>query len=364
MPAAPRQKRFAVSLPGFVARGTTGLRTGVVNFLDILLRGYTPLILWNHPLVGVIFCLFLFLFDPWAAIAGLLGSGTATTVAIYVLKVDPGITRYGIFGINGFFTGLAWTAYMTATPALLPLLLFAAMLSALVTQGLFRLFSARLGLPVLILPFMIACWLTFPLARLFPWAEMGPFLRASPWWQSVEEGLGSWLPAILENFSRGLSELLFQNGLLVGLGIFALWLFRARLPALGALCVGLTAPAVLAFLGGPPPGSGLGVWAMTNGALTAFALGGTFLRPTISAFACALAGGVGAAWLTHAAFPLFVWLQVPIFVAPFVTVTLCFLALIHFPPGRVDLRRFGLVPVPLAEIGTPEEVLRLRRPPR
>jgi urea transporter len=337
-----------------------------VNFLDILLRGYTPLILWNHPALGAAFGLFLFLFDPWAGAAGLLGNGTATAVAIYGFRVGPEVTRYGIFGANGFFTGLAWAPYVAATPFLAVFLVLAAALSALATRLLFRTFTLRFGLPVLILPFMIACWLTFPLARFLPRGSLGPYpiLRAPSWWQPVEETIMTFLPASMENLSRGLSWLLFQDGLLVGLGIFAAWLLRARLPALGALGVALTAPAVLAALGGPLPGTGLGIWAMTNGALTAFALGGAFLRPTLPAFACALMGGLGAAWLTHAALPLFIWLELPIFVAPFVTVTLLLLALIHRRPGSMVPRRIGLVPIPLVEIGTPEAALRLRRPRR
>ncbi len=327
---------------------------------DTPFRGYTFLLLWNHPLVGAALCLGLFLVNPWAGAAALLGNAVATAVAVYVLGVKPELTRYGLFGGNGMFVGLALGVYLPSTPALLGLVVPLAALASLLTLTLFRGLSLRLQLPVLVLPFLIVGWLAAPLIRGLPIAPAFSIVDHLPLWAALESGARGFLPAPFVGFFRGLSEMLSQDSVLLGVSIFASWLPRARVPAFAALAGFIVSWAALPSLGGPLPGSDLGVWAGTNGALAALCLGGIFLRPTISALLYALLGAVGATWLTVLIFPVFVRLGLPIFAAPFIVVALLLLFVSHLSGRWVNARKSGLAPVPLAEVSVPEDFFKER----
>lgn len=331
---------------------------GALAFGETLFRGYTFLLLWNNPLVGLALCLGLFLVNPWAGVASLVGNAVATAVAVYILEVEPELTRYGLFGGNGMFAGLACEVYLPANPALLGLVVLVASLASLLTFSLFRVLSLRLELPVLVAPFLLAGWLVAPAVLAFPIAPAPSIIENLPWWVGLEGVARGILPAPLVGFFRGLSEVLYQDSILLGAAIFAAWLPKARVAAFVALAGFIAAWAALPRLGGPLPGSELGVWASTNGALAALCLGGVFLRPSVSALLYALLGALGAAWLTILIFPAFVRLGVPIFVLPFVAVVLVFLLASHVRGRWLDALKAGLAPTPLAEVSVPENIAR------
>ncbi|MBI4285461.1 MAG: urea transporter [Chloroflexi bacterium] len=336
---------------------------GARSFGGFLLNGYSFMLFWNRPAVGAGLAVILFLLNPWAGATGLLGNAVATAVARYVLKVRTGLIRYGLFGANGMFVGLAWAVFLPAGLTWLVLPLALAALSAVVTYLLVNTLSLRLSLPVLVIPFVLVTWLLFGVSQFLPGAYTWRPVLLSPWWANIEDGISAWLVAPLSGFFDGLGQLLYANSLVLGAVIFAVWLARARLPALAAFLGYLTSWAALELFGGANIDPGVRSWASVNGALTGFCLGGVFLSPSIASFIYGALGAAGAAWLTTLALPALAALHFPVLVSPFLAVTVLLVLLIGLPLTGVAARKLGLVRIPLAHIGHPGCPRKKRRPP-
>ena len=159
-------------------------------------------------------------------------------------------------------------------------------------------------LPVLSLPFVLACWLG---ALASPWRDAlsglhDPFGAAS--------GL---LPATAEGFFTSLGWLFLVPYPIAGALLFAGLLVASRYLALLALAGYAAGQAALALSGSV----GADLYGF-NYMLAAMALGGIFSVPSRTGFAMAVAGGALAAWLALALGTVLQPLQMPLLTLPFI----------------------------------------------
>ncbi|WP_166364770.1 urea transporter [Pseudomonas akapageensis] len=200
-------------------------------------NGYTGLIL----LGGV------FLSSPRAGLAALLGLFTSTGLA-WAMGAERGLVLIGVYGFNGFFSGLAVASFLEPIPGLWLVVAIGGALAAVLTTALRRLLG-RWQLPVLSAPFVCVMWLILLLAIQFDGlahaADPLPGLAqrwlaasARPWWELLtnEQGIAS---VLLNGTLRGVSQIFCQDDPLVGLifliGLLASSARAATLAAAGAL---------------------------------------------------------------------------------------------------------------------------------
>ncbi|MCB9793138.1 MAG: urea transporter [Alphaproteobacteria bacterium] len=130
--------------------------------LDATLRSYARVIFARRRAVGALLLLAT-LSTPAIGLAGLLGSALATSVAL-LLGMDRALAREGVYGLNGLLTGLVLGAFLAPSLQLLALAPALALLVVLIHVSLGTALQYHLRLPVLSLPFVLACWLSLAAA--------------------------------------------------------------------------------------------------------------------------------------------------------------------------------------------------------
>ncbi|MFB8787778.1 MAG: urea transporter, partial [Potamolinea sp.] len=78
----------------------------LLDFVNATLRGISQVIFVNNPLSGLLILTAMFIQSPWLGVMSLVGTATATLMAI-ALKANQGAIQNGIFGLNGMLVGAA-----------------------------------------------------------------------------------------------------------------------------------------------------------------------------------------------------------------------------------------------------------------
>lgn len=254
----------------------------VLGFVDALLRGIGQVMLQNSPLTGLIFLIGLFVGGWQFGVYGLLGTA-ASTLAARWLGVPDSAVQAGLYGYNGTLVGVALVFYLTDN-LLLPVYVLLGGIVATVAAAAIGNFMFTWKVPALTGPFVVTTW--FFALGIYGMSEVGAGVNSSPpALPALASGgravLGA--GAIVDGFFKGVSEVFFQNSVLVG-GLFLLGLFvSSRIDCLmGAVgsAVGLAAGWAL---GVDADSLALGLMGY-NAVLTMIALAGLFYileRPSI-----------------------------------------------------------------------------------
>ncbi|MBI3953757.1 MAG: urea transporter, partial [Chloroflexi bacterium] len=332
-------------------------RTPAWDFADTLLRGWAAGVFWDRPAVGLAVLLLVFL-DPWAGATSLMASAAATAVAM-ALKIHPSLLKTGLYGLNGALVGLVATWYVPAHPFLLPVVAVAAALSVPLTSLWIGKVSIKTQLPVLTVPFLLVSWALFAALRPLEPALSSSLYYQLGWTSRLEGYIWDALPGDIILFLRSLSWLFFEDSAILGAAAFGLLVLRSRVAGLFALMgylVGLTSARSL-VPGIHAQAPLLEMVVAFNAAFIAVCLGGFFLRFTWTAAPYALLGaGVGSVVAVGLA-PFAAAARLPLLNAPFLLVTLLFLALARSRP--LNLRKADIEALPLDRVSTPESTLDL-----
>src|SRR5262245_5401272 len=234
----------------------------------------------------------------FAGVLGVIGAILAEVVG-RTLSASKILNEGGLIPLNGYFAAMAVGAFFPLGAATTALAVAAAALAAVLTIVLHRT-SAIWGLPVLVLPYVMAfaaVWLICPQVS---WCAAAPSpLPAVAWPATLEEIVIFASKAC----GAGLAELVFSRSPWVGLGVFmALALFdwrAAGLAALGAACGTLTAigfglPASLISIGLYGFGSALTALALRRGTVRCGWVA-TVAAASATAVATAILGTLGTA---------------------------------------------------------------------
>jgi urea transporter len=277
-----------------------------------VLRAYSNILFVDRPAIGLAFLFGTFWF-PNVGLAGLIGAATGMAVG-YSLRLP-----YATSGVNVYsslLVGLSLGAFYRVDLKLTILIILSAALTVLLAASL-RDVLWRIGhLPVLSLPFVIVALTTALAASSYGGLNLYFEPSALP-----PAYFGNWL----DSFFASLGSVYFSPHPLVGALLFAGILMQSRYLAL--LCfAGFACGAFVFTAMAIDPSPGLLAWTGFNFALTAMAIGGVFLVPSLAAFFLALAASCASAVVTAALSRLFIVYSLPVMAAPFLLTTLTVLA--------------------------------------
>lgn len=280
-----------------------------------LLNGCAEILFLSGPAAGLILVTISFL-NPRVGLGGLV----SVAAALLFARLGGIQGRFGVSGAyvyNPMLTGLCVGFLLGIQPLGLFVAAAAGVLAFAVSVALNGIFADYLRLPALSLPFVIISallWLAFP----------GPgavhtgtgLVQAAAAWQ--------WLPPWIDGMLTSLGAILFTPHPAAGLAIAVLVLRHSRILfalAVGGYLIGTTVSQILA-------GGEADVFTDLdhfNHMLTAMALGGVFLVPSLRSYAVAAVAVVVSGLLLIAAQPISVHTGVPVFTLPFNLITLTFL---------------------------------------
>ncbi|MFA4835670.1 MAG: urea transporter [Dehalococcoidia bacterium] len=328
-------------------------RNGFVEFVDIILRGYSQIFFCNNPLIGLVFLVVSFYY-PLGGVFGIIGSACANMTAMF-LHVDRPLIRTGIFGVSGSLIGFAWAIYLTPSIFLVALLVPAAAFSSLLLLALLATISRKLNLPALSFPFVIIGWMIIMAMRqlddLHPiWLGL---LKPVDAVAQAEESVRNFMPDFGNTFFQTMSSILFQESTLVGIIVFLAILSYSRISALFAIIGGVIGATFVEMSAGT--GDSGDIIIQFNCVLTAIALGGFFVVFNLRSSLYALLAVVICGVIGMAADSFYDKTDLPLLALPFNMVTLLFLYLLW--SGFIDTKKSGLHPVPLHLAGNPEKSL-------
>ena len=277
-----------------------------------VLRAYSNILFVDQPLLGLAFLGGTFWF-PNVGLAGLLGAAVGMSVG-YALALP-----YATSGVNVYsslLVGLSLGAFYALDLNLTILIVLSAALTVLLAASL-RDVLWRIGhLPVLSVPFVIVALTTALAASSYGGLSLYQAPSALP-----PEYFGNWFDA----FFASLGSVYFSPHPLVGVLLFAGILLQSRYLAL--LCLTGFACGEFVFTAmAVDPSPGLLAWTGFNFSLTAMAIGGVFLVPSLPAFFLAMAAASASAVVTAALSRLFIVYNLPVMAAPFLLTTLTVLA--------------------------------------
>ncbi|MBE0622043.1 MAG: urea transporter, partial [Burkholderiales bacterium] len=266
---------------------------------EALLRAYAAVLFCDSPRVGAWFMLLTWC-SPRAAAAGLFGLACAALWARAFSLSAAGAPHL----VNGLLAGLFMGAFYPFDWQLAAWLAGVSLFVTLSAHWFAALLWRAGKLPVLSLPFVLACWLV---------------ALASPWRDAVSGlhdpfGAASYLlPAATDGFFTSLGWLFLVPYPLAGALLFVGLLVASPYLALLALAGYVAGQAALALSGSV----GADLYGF-NYMLAAMALGGIFSVPSRAGFAMAAAGGALAAWLALAFGAALQPLHLPLLTLPFI----------------------------------------------
>jgi urea transporter len=317
---------------------------------SIVASSYGVVLFSAKPLPSILFLAATF-YDPFAGLLGLLGSTSANAVAFF-LHTDRAYVRAGVFGVNGVLVGLGLGLYLPRVPETFALTIVGGALSAILAAGMLSVLSRRRQLPILSLAFVITTWTLLLAARAFILDQPDIPSGSAGIPAALEDAIRSALPESATRLISAFSFTMFQKNMIAGMMILIGILIASRLSVLlgiGGAIVGLW---TYVFLGGDPDSS-TAIMVMLNSILIAIALSGFFIAPALSSIVYGLFGLIIGVIITVALQLVLKPVGLPVLVAPFNIVTLMLLYPLHSP--ILYSSRIGLLPIPLHEIGTPEE---------
>lgn len=267
--------------------------------IDALLRAYAAVLFCDSPRAGAWFMLLTWC-SPRAAAAGLFGLLCAALWARAFSLSAAGAPHL----VNGLLVGLFMGAFYPFDARLAASLVGLSLFVTLCARWLAVLLWRAGRLPVLSLPFVLACWLG---ALASPWT-----LASSEFHDPFGAATGM-APAALEGFFTALGWLFLVPYPIAGALLFAGLLVASRYLALLAVAGYVSGQIALALSGRAGPD----LYGF-NYMLAAMALGGVFSVPSRAGFVVAAAGGALTALLALALGAALQPMHLPVLTLPFI----------------------------------------------
>lgn len=334
-------------------------RRPVLAFIDSCLRGVGQVALMNNPLTGLLILVALFLADLQLGLMAAIGL-LASTLTAYLLRLDRGRIRAGLYGYNGLLVGAALATFLA--PRWGGAIFIAAIVVAaastilwVATAAVARVFE----MPPLTFPFNFVTipflWASFASTRIGRGPGLGERALAAPIdpvLRALETGAGGIdAAALLNALLRGISQLFLADSLVAGILILVGILICSRIAGVMALLGSAIGGLIGLAIGADGFEIYHGLWGY-NSFITAVAIGGFFLVPTWRSVTYGLAAAVAAALLNGALMVVMGSWGVPSLTLSFCITTVAFLLIRDATPL--------LHPVPLPLTTTPEEHRALR----
>ncbi len=322
-------------------------------FWQGLRNSYTQIFFSNHKILGFLL-IFVTLFDLNAGISGLIAVSVTNTAA-YLMGLNRQQIIHGLYGFNSLLVGLGLGLYFQPGWSYLIILIFASLLTLLVTVSLAGVLG-KYGLPYLSLPFLAGIWIVMLSTReithldisergIYTLNEMYvlggmPMLRIYDWFDHL-----NWAEPIKIYF-RSLGAIFFQYHLFAGLVIAFGILLWSRLAWLLSV-IGFVA----AYLFYQVVGANINELGYTyigfNYILTAIAIGGFFVVPSVYSILWVILSIPLLAFISISGNTILAPLQLSVLSLPFNIVVIMFLYVFKLrerfydKPGLVYVQQFN-----------------------
>ena len=302
--------------------------SGIMRFVDRLLRGIGQVMFQDNPLSGLLFFIAI-AWGSWAggvpqvAIGGLVALVAGTLTAQW-LRVDESELNAGLFGFNAYLVGLALPTFMTPSLLLWFYVVFGGAVSVVIMLALVKVFKTW-SVSVLTAPFVLITWLLLLGTNAFSGLQ-GSALPPAGVIVPIDPSASN--PLQLVDFLQGLLTSISQV-FLKGHGPAALLLLAglavSSIPAAVFAVVGAAIGLIVAHaLGAESQLITAGLLGF-NPVLTAIALGAVFYRPSVRVVIYALFATVLSVIVQGAMIAAMTPFGIPTLTAAFVLVTWLFL---------------------------------------
>ncbi len=306
------------------------------HFISSIFNSYSQVFFSTHRPFSILIIIVSF-FDIYAGLAGFLAVLT-TSLAAFLLNFDKPTIAKGFYGFNSLLVGLGIGIYFSFTWYLLLIIILAALFTFFISVAMQGVIG-KYNLPYLSIPFLFALW-TFMLATknfdalgisergIYTLNELysvgGNFLVGiHEYIQSIA------LPNIFRVYFISLSAILFQYSLLSGI-IIAIGLLLYSRIAFSLSLIGF----FVAYLFYHLIGANITVidysYIGFNYILTAIALGGFFLVPSLRAYLWMAVLIPIVAILTISLNYVLIEFKLPVYSLPFNIIVLLFIYILKF----------------------------------
>lgn len=288
-----------------------------------MLRGAGQVMFQQSALSGALFIAALMsgahlMGRPSVALGAALGLIASTLVSALSRRDDAGVDQ-GLHGFNGLLVGAGVMTFLAPSAHTWGLVVALGALSEVVGHALARILRGT-GAPGLTFPFVLTTWCAVGAATSL--SALRPAAPAvAPYGALAFDGYMGWMGDVI---LLGNAQVFLLDSRVAGVLVIAALLAGSPRAAAWAI-VGATLGAGVALLLGAPPGAvRAGLWGFSP-ALTAVALGATFLEPTVRGAATTLAAIAATVFVQAALARALTPMDLPVLTAPFVLTTWLFL---------------------------------------
>lgn len=258
------------------------------QFILCNFRGIGQVCFMGNAMTGLLFfvaiCYFAVTSQDIALIWGVVIGVAVANLTAMLLRYDLDALKQGLYGFNGALIGLTLPTFLVSSSAIWFSLIFAAILTTIITEGFTYLLSKSYGIPGSTGPFVITAWLFMSAAYSFGHLHIDAL--SHPTLALDYDGGFSAFPHFMqffEIFFKNIAQIFLLNSAVSG-AIILLGIFIASAPAAIAASLGSMLSIFVAFaLGADPDFVKEGLYGFSP-VLTAMALGVIFLQPSVTVF--------------------------------------------------------------------------------
>jgi len=249
------------------------------QYFNAVFNGYSEIFFLRNHRVGILLFAVILL-RPSIALTGVV-SVIAAYLFARLISMGPEFLNFGFYTYNPLLVGMAVGYLFSPAPEVILFLIFAGILTFIITIVMNSIFSAYLRLPVLSLPFVIVSSMVYLASSHYSNFDMASL---SPY---VAENLDPGLPVWLSGYFKSLGMIFFMPRVLPGLIIAGMLLASSRILFLLSVAGYYTGTFITALM------TGSLTHALTNMnhfnfILTAMTVGGIFLIPSLKSYMLAL----------------------------------------------------------------------------
>ncbi len=300
------------------------------NIKDGIVNSYNQVFFSDNKWFGLLLIIASFV-NVNAGISGLCAVFFSLLIAT-VLGFNPTYIKSGSYTFNVLLVGFTMGVYFCYSPAFFVILFFASALTFLISVWLSS-YTAKYSLPVLSLPYMLSIWILFLGIKTFTIIKLnqnGTDTFNTLWgtvnlsFEGLHKEFDSWMitPLIVSYF-KAMGAIFFQNNILPGIFITIGLLLYSRiafsLSVIGFVCGYL----FYHFFQGNVSSADFHIVAI-NYILSAIAIGGFFLIPSISSYLLVVACTPVISFIINALGKFLEPYNIPLYSLPFT----CFVLLL------------------------------------
>ncbi|MCF8226489.1 MAG: urea transporter [Bacteroidales bacterium] len=314
----------------------TKSRENTGYFLSSILNSYSQVFFSTNKTFAVILLLVTF-YDIYAGLAGLFSVVITSSVA-FILNLNKPTTAKGLYGFNSLLVGLGLGIYYSFGWHLLLIVFLAALLTFFISVSLQGIIG-KYNLPYLSVPFIFSLWIFISATRNFEAlgiSERGIYtlnelyqvggdtlIRIHEYFNALK------FPKVVTTYFISLSAILFQYSILTGMVVALGILIYSRI-AFSLSVIGFTVAYLFyGFIGANITEIDYSYIGF-NYILTAIALGGFFVIPSVRSYFWVIVLIPLVAIVTISLHSIFLELKLPVYSLPFNLVVLLFLYMLKF----------------------------------